>query len=330
MIRIKSSISQTGSMHLVVPLIVFMALFVVVGWRALSVYTHAAASPGVSIASSTLAPVRFGLYQASNNLQYSIGTSAQQKFAIAYYGWGETMQAASVQAAESAGIEPFLELQSCTGGGCSATTAVPMNSIINGSYDSYLTAFGSAVKAAGKPMFLTFDHEMNGGTGSNCGWYPWNQCYNNASTGVTPLQWIQAWNHVTAEVNSTAGGDACWIWAPNVQIGGSAVGNYWTSGNTTVKNVCRVGLDAYYANTNDTWANTIQPSYKAVEAASGSRYPFILTETGVADTDSNAVSQIDNLIAGARSVGDVPVMYFDKYNWTFTSAMQSEFLKDVK
>jgi hypothetical protein len=55
----------------------------------------------------------------------------------------------------------------------------------------------------------------------------------------------------------------------------------------------------------------------------------VLAETGVNDTDSNAVPQIDDLVNSARSSGASAIFYFDKYNWLLTSAMQSEFLNDV-
>ena len=65
-------------------------------------------------------------------------------------------------------------------------------------------------------------------------------------------------------------------------------------------------------------------------AASGRVFPFVVAETGVPSSDSNGVSQIDNLVAGARSVGASALMYFDSgTKWAFTPAEQSEFVNDV-
>jgi hypothetical protein len=320
-------LDQRGSADIILAAVAFIVIFAFVGWKALSSYASASTNTKTS---TTLATVSYGLYQASNNLQYTIGASSLQKYAISYYGWGESLQTSQVLAAEKSGVEPFLELQTCTGGGCSPSTAVPLSSILNGTYNSYLNSFGSAIKATGKPVLLTFDHEMNGGTSKNCGWYPWNACYNNASTGVTPLQWIQAWNQVTTAVNSTAGGLACWVWAPNIEVGGSAVSSYWSNSGVTAKNVCKVGVDGYYASSNSTWANTIGPSYKDIESVTARKHPFILAETGVANTNSNALSQIDSLVSNARAAGRLPIMYFDKYQWTMSTAMRARFLKDIK
>jgi hypothetical protein len=66
------------------------------------------------------------------------------------------------------------------------------------------------------------------------------------------------------------------------------------------------------------------------DAATGGSYPFMVTETGIPAGDSNAVSQVDDLISGARSVSAVAVMYFDKGAYAMTTAMESEFVTDAR
>jgi beta-mannanase len=260
------------------------------------------------------APLRFGLYQSTNNAQYSFPVTPA--YAIQYYGWYEPFQTADAQAAWNAGTETFVELQTC-GNPCNASTSVPITSVINGTYDSYLVKFADAVAAFGHPVLLTFDHEMNGA------WYPWGD------TTITPTQWIAAWQHVTSVISSIAL-NATWVWVPNIEQGAASVASYWPGHGYVNPHVNVVGLDGYFQNSGSTWANTFSQSVTDVMAASGRIFPFIVAETGVPSSDSNGVSQIDNLVVGARSVGAAALMYFDSgTKWAFTPAGQSEFVNDV-
>jgi hypothetical protein len=260
------------------------------------------------------APLRFGLYESSNNAQYAFPVTPA--YAIQYYGWYEPFQTADAQAAWNAGTETFAELQTC-GNPCNASTSVPITSVINGTYDSYLVRFAEAVAAFGHPVLLTFDHEMNGA------WYPWGD------TTITPAQWISAWQHVTSVISSIAL-NAAWIWVPNIEQGAASVATYWPGHGYANAHVNLVGLDGYFQNSGSTWANTFSRSVTDVMAASGGIYPFAVAETGVPSTDSNGVPQIDNLVAGARSAGAAALMYFDSgTRWAFTPAEQSEFANDV-
>jgi Glycosyl hydrolase family 26 len=258
----------------------------------------------------------FGLYQSSNNLQYSF--AATPDYAIQYYGWQEAFQTTDVQDASDAGTEPFLELQTC-GNPCNLATSVPLANVIAGNYDTYLTNFANAAAAFGQPVLMTFDHEMNGS------WYPWDATDGGVSTGVTPALWIAAWDHVTSLISAIAP-NVEWVWAPNIEQGGSAVSAFWPGDDG---NVSYVGLDGYYASTSTVWARRFQPSYLDVESVSGGNYPFMVTETGIPAADSNAVSQVDDLISGAQSDGAVAVMYFDKGGYAMSTAMESEFVADA-
>src|ERR1700734_494084 len=57
------------------------------------------------------APLPLGLYQSSNNAQYSFPVTPA--YAIQYYGWYEPFQTADAQAAWNTGTETFAELQTC-------------------------------------------------------------------------------------------------------------------------------------------------------------------------------------------------------------------------
>ena len=263
--------------------------------------------------SAPTAALPFGLFESSNNDQYSF--PVPPAYAIQYYGWQEGFQTADAQAAWNAGTEVFAELQTC-GNPCDST-GISVANVTNGRYDKYLTNFASAVKAYGHPVMLTFDHEMNGD------WYPWGD------TEITPAQWIAAWQHVTTLISSIAS-NVTWVWAPNIEQGSASVSSYWPGIGYSNPQVNVVGLDGYFQNTGSTWANTFSKSVTDVESASGGKYPLIVAETGVPSTDSNNVSQIDNLFSGARSAGATALMYFDSgTKWSLTSTEPSEFIKDV-
>jgi hypothetical protein len=265
-------------------------------------------------------PVYFGLFQSSNDLQYSFPVTP--KYAVQYYGWPEVFQTADVQAAWNEGTESFLELQTC-GDPCDDATSTPLTDVVNGDYDSYLTTFADAINAFGHPVLLTFDHEMNGKSG-----YPWNVSNEGASTGVTPQLWIEAWDHVTSLISSIAGQYVTWVWAPDVESYADSFAPYWPgTADGPGENVGIVGLDGYLG-ANATWADTIAGSVTAIEQLSDDLYPFAITETGVDPSDSNATDQITDLVTNVRSAGGF-VIYFDSGNWVMTSAMQSTFIQDA-
>ena len=92
-----------------------------------------------------------------------------------------------------------LEPWNTWGGGPTPTMA----DIAKGTYDSYLTSIGNAIKAGGNDVWVTFAHEMNGD------WYPWG------IQAVTPAQWVTTWKHVCDVIRAAAGGHAKMVWCPN-------------------------------------------------------------------------------------------------------------------
>jgi beta-mannanase len=156
----------------------------------------------------------------------------------------------------------------------------------------------------------------------NGNWYPWG--YHGAQ-GVTPSQWIAAWDHVTSLINTIAGHYVTWVWAPNIEQGAAPVKVFWPR-----KNVQWVGLDGYFRGPHATWANTFAHSVADVESVSVKK-PFIVAETGVRSTDANNRAQIGNLVAGAESARARALMYFDiGPTWSLTRAGASALARDLR
>jgi hypothetical protein len=81
-----------------------------------------------------------------------------------------------------------------------------LNSISGGAHDAYITEWARAAKAWGHPMFLRFDHEMNGW------WYPWNEQVNGNQEG----DFVRAWRHVHDIFTSQGATNVTWVWCPNI------------------------------------------------------------------------------------------------------------------
>lgn len=78
--------------------------------------------------------------------------------------------------------------------------------IIQGDYDAYIRQWARDAKAWGKPLFLRFDHEMNGD------WYPWSERTN----GNQPGQYVQMWRHVHGIFQEEGASNVTWVWSVNV------------------------------------------------------------------------------------------------------------------
>lgn len=76
----------------------------------------------------------------------------------------------------------------------------PLKDIINGKYDHLLKNFAEGAKRFGKPVFVSFGHEMNGN------WYPWAR---------KPALFRQAYQRVHQVVSATAP-NITWVWNPDI------------------------------------------------------------------------------------------------------------------
>jgi beta-mannanase len=168
-----------------------------------------------------------------------------------------------------------------------------MADIAAGQYDQWLTGLGQAVKAGNNPVWFTFAHEMNGN-----GWYPWQQ-----SGGVSPAQWIAAWEHVVTTVKAAAGGLASFVWCPNnADVG--PVAPYWPG-----PAFCDVAAADMYLNTasaSQTYAEfakqTVDQIGKldGIGALAGQVWN---AETGVAGTSGSRSARIAQYVRDMRADG---------------------------
>ncbi len=73
-------------------------------------------------------------------------------------------------------------------------------------HDNYIRQWASDAKAWGYPLFLRFNHEMNGW------WFPWSEQVN----GNQPGDFVKAWRHVHDIFAQAGATNVTWVWCPNL------------------------------------------------------------------------------------------------------------------
>jgi hypothetical protein len=74
-----------------------------------------------------------------------------------------------------------------------------------GSWDGYVSAWGAAAAAFGKPILVRWGHEFNGD------WYPWSI----AKNGQDPQTYVRAYRRVHDLVVRAGAKNVSWVWCPN-------------------------------------------------------------------------------------------------------------------
>jgi beta-mannanase len=101
----------------------------------------------------------------------------------------------------NSGAIPFFSWASNPG-----TGAFTDAQIAAGSQDSYITAWATAAKNWGHPLFLRFDWEMNGS------WMTWGV----GANGNTSADFVAMWRHVHDRFAAVGATNVTWVWCPNI------------------------------------------------------------------------------------------------------------------
>lgn len=178
-----------------------------------------------------------------------------------------------------------------------------MGDIAKGTYDSYLTSIGNAVKAGGVDVWITFAHEMNGD------WYPWGR------QAISPAQWVTTWKHVCDVIRAAAGGHARMVWCPNNNDVGSVL-PYWPGDNYADI----AGFDSYLdqddpSQTYATWtAKTV-----AEIRSTGTARPLWNAESGV-NPGTNRAQRYAQFIADMHADGLLGFTQWNEDSYALSSA----------
>jgi mannan endo-1,4-beta-mannosidase len=234
----------------------------------------------------------FGLYP--NGVPYSYrGVTAFRKntgvrpTVILYYsGWMESFQESFAMTVSNNGAVPLVQMD---------PKNVSIAAIASGQYDAYLSAYAKAVRAYGRPVILSFGHEMNGY------WYSWGNLHTPARV------FVAAWRHIVTLFRALGARNVTWMWTINTIHPRAKVpspGPWWPGSSY----VTWVGIDGYYFNSSSTFAPLFGPTITAVRALTND--PILISETG-APPSASQPAKVADLFAGVRLYGLLGFVWFD-------------------
>ncbi len=148
---------------------------------------------------------------------------------------------------------------------------ISLQSVANGSYDSYLRKAAEAAEAMPfNEILIRFAHEMNGN------WYGWSG---------NPTAYVEAWRHVVSVIRATGTTKIKFVWSPNVDNGSYPFAAYFP-GDAYVD---YVGLDGYNWGTTGSGVGKWQSLYEVFASSYAqltqmSTRPVMITETSSSET----------------------------------------------
>jgi hypothetical protein len=157
-----------------------------------------------------------------------------------------------------------------------------LESILDGSQDAYLTAWGEASAAWGHPYFIRLFWEFTGSWTD--GIYP----FGDGNTGAA--EFVQAWQYVVNKVRAAGGTDISWVWCPaNVGDSVSTLQSLYPGDSY----VDWVGTDVY-PRSGQSFSSASQTEIKNIEVVAPDK-PMMLPELGY-PTGSNSGSWWNNML----------------------------------
>lgn len=228
---------------------------------------------------------------------FATATGVRPDVIIYYSGWLEPFRVSFAAMVAEHGAIPLVQME---------PTGISLAGIASGRYDSYLSSYAEAVRGYGRPVILSFGHEMNGS------WYSWSNGHSS------PVAFVAAWRHIVRVFRVAGAENVTWLWTVNIidKNGNIPSPGPWWPGDSYVT---WVGIDGYYATTSTTFAPLFGPTIVSVRALTND--PILIAETGASDSASQP-GQIRDLFAGIHTYGLLGLMWFDaigKEDWRLIS-----------
>ncbi len=152
-----------------------------------------------------------------------------------------------------------------------------------GRQDAAIRAFADAARAWGKPFFLRFDYEMNGG------WFPWGSKYgSNTAADVVAM-----WRHVHDVFVSAGATNATWVWCPvaDPTRAYTPLASLYP-GDRYVDWTC---IDGYNTNTpRRSFSNVMAATYDEIQAIAPGK-PMVIGETGSTERGGSKAAWISDM-----------------------------------
>ena len=206
---------------------------------------------------------------ASGVRSFSQATGARIAMVEIYDPFGAAFPGLALRQVASTGATPLLQWN---------PRSSPLDKIATGGYDAYLRDWATSVKQFGRPVVLSFGHEMNGT------WNPWGAGHVSATT------FVAAWRRIHNVFTRAGVHNVTWSWDP------SHVGYLpapWWPGRRYVD---RIGIDGYLRPGN-TFAKIF--AYRLANIRSFTSKPIYIAETAVAPSSDQA-RQIIALFNGVQ------------------------------
>ena len=126
---------------------------------------------------------------------FTVATGVKPNVVLYYSGWLESFRATFATVVAQDGAVPLVQIE---------PKGINLAAIASGHYDSYLSAYATAVRAYHYPVILSFGHEMNGS------WYSWG--YRHTS----PAVFVAAWRHIVTLFRVLGARNVTWLWTVNI------------------------------------------------------------------------------------------------------------------
>jgi mannan endo-1,4-beta-mannosidase len=243
-------------------------------------------------AASTSQPITYlGVYERDAPRSYggisafAATTGVRQDVVMYYSSWKEPFATGFAQDAAEHGAAPLVQINPYD---------VSLAAIAAGTYDGYLRSYAEAVRAFGRPVILSFGHEMNGH------WYPWSYLH------ASPKDFVAAWRHIVTVFRGLGVTNVTWLWTVNIieTPGGIESPGPWWPGASYVN---WVGIDGYYYKPSLTFAPLFGPTIAAIRMLTPD--PILIAETGA--PVAYQPEKIADLFAGVRLYGLLGFVWFD-------------------
>jgi hypothetical protein len=181
--------------------------------------------------------------------------------------------------------------------------------IIGGRHDAYIRRWARDARAWGRPLFVRFDHEMNGN------WYNWSERVN----GNGPGQFARMWRHVVDIFAQEGATNVTWVWAPNRVYDNSIPLALLYPGDGYVD---WTGVSGYNFGTNAAKPGNVWQSFSAVHRATyealrtlASAKPIMIAETASTEIGGSKAAWITDALQAQLPVSFPNVKAVLWFNW---------------
>lgn len=194
-------------------------------------------------------------------------TNAGKTVSIAHYGqpppWSQAFAPGVASLCTNRGAIPMMDMVS---------GSTPLVDIANGVYDSQITSWATAVASWNRPIFVRWNHEMNGT------WFNYG-----AQAASNPTAFVNSWRKMKTVSDAAGATNISWVWCPNTVFSGSTSLSSLYPGDAYVD---WTGIDGYnWGSVKGGWvsfSSMFDATYSQVTSLAPSK-PLAICEIGCHD-----------------------------------------------